>query len=76
MQPGDRVHLSGLVARPELNRQLGTVKQVGTERATVRLDSGRTVSHGEARRVQMRARPSQGHRIGPDAGRLPQPSRP
>ena len=52
MQPDDRDHLTGLVARPELNRQLGTVEQVGTERATVRLDSGLTVSamHAACRR--------------------------
>ena len=44
MQPGDRVRLTGLVTRSELNEQQGTVTQVGSERATVRLDSGLTVS--------------------------------
>ena len=44
MQPGDRVRLTGLVTMSELNEQQGTVTQVGSERATVRLDSGLTVS--------------------------------
>ena len=44
MQPGDRVRLIGLVTRSELNEQQGTVTQVDSERATVRLDSGLTVS--------------------------------
>ena len=44
MQPGARVTLTGLVTRSELNGQHGTVTQVGTERATVLLDSGLTVS--------------------------------
>ena len=52
MQPGDRVRLIGLVTRSELNEQQGTVTQVGSERATVRLDSGLTVSamHSACRR--------------------------
>ena len=52
MQPGDRVRLTGLVTMSELNEQQGTVTQVGSERATVRLDSGLTVSamHSACRR--------------------------
>ena len=41
---GQRVRLQGLVRTSNLNGQLGTVEEAGAERATVRLDSGRTIS--------------------------------
>ena len=41
---GQRVRLQGLVRASNLNGQLGTVEEAGAERATVRLDSGRSLS--------------------------------
>ena len=41
---GQRVRLQGLVRASNLTGQLGTVEEAGAERATVRLDSGRSVS--------------------------------
>ena len=41
---GQRVRLQGLVRASNLNGQLGTVEEAGAERATVRLDSGRSIS--------------------------------
>ena len=41
---GQRVRLQGLVRASNLNGQLGTVEEAGAERATVRLESGRTIS--------------------------------
>ena len=56
---GQRVRLQGLVRASNLNGQLGTVEEAGAERATVRLDSGRTIS-AKLENITSRPRPSPG----------------
>ena len=59
MLPGQRVSFQGLVQASHLNGELGTVEEAGAERATVRLDSGRTVSVKQEN-ITTRPRPSPG----------------
>jgi len=59
MLPGQRVSLQGLVQASHLNGEPGTVEEAGPERATVRLDSGRTVSVNQEN-ITTRPRPSPG----------------